>query len=784
MRFQRSPLDVLNTILALIGLLLFVALEFAVPTAIIGIEADLNRLFGRLPEFIALLLILAAQVTVIVANISILVYVVRGRRWRLFGTAVLGIVLTAVAFSILDTWLARPAPPTLDTGSIPGPLLDGETWPDTLWLGCFAAYLMVFSTVLSQRWRRALWWLFAGLVFMRIVTSASLPLDLGVSITLGLAFGSLSLLALGRPDIRPTLEDVEAALASLGVPDPTVAPASVDARGSTPYFATASDGSRVFAKVLTANERYADIMFRFYRRLRFRSLGDEKPFSTLRRAVEHEAMLALMARDIDVQTPRLVGVATVGQPDALLLSYEAVDGKSLDSIPPERMTDDVLRQAWTLVQRLHDKQIAHRDLRLANVFLDDQDRVWIIDFGFGEAACSPDQKSADIAELLASSATVVGSERAVAAAASAVPAEELVLATARLQPLALSTATRGAVKSMDGGLDGLRQEVSRVSGGDAAEPVPLERIKPRTLFTLVVIGAAVYFLLPQVADLPGLFRAMRDIDLAWLAPVILASLATYAGAALGLASSVALRVPYLPALNVSLAGSFVNRLAPVKVAGAALNIRFLQKRGVDLLTAVAGAGLIAMAGGIAHITVTALALLVAGKQQEGLPFKLPDTWIIVAAVVGLLIVIGLALWVPRTAKLIKEKVVPAFKSARDNLLALAKTPRKVVGLFAGGLLVPVSYSACLYFAVMAFGGGLSWAEVAVVFLTIGTLASAAPTPGGVGVVEAALIGGLTAAGLPGEQAVASVFLYRLATFWFPVLPGWGSFTWLQRKEVI
>lgn len=76
------------------------------------------------------------------------------------------------------------------------------------------------------------------------------------------------------------------------------------------------------------------------------------------------------------------------------------------------------------------------------------------------------------------------------------------------------------------------------------------------------------------------------------------------------------------------------------------------------------------------------------------------------------------------------------------------------------------------------------AEVAVVFLTIGTLASAAPTPGGVGVVEVALTGGLTAAGIPAEQAVASVFLYRLATFWFPVLPGWGSFTWLQRNEVI
>ncbi|MFZ0324067.1 MAG: lysylphosphatidylglycerol synthase domain-containing protein, partial [Actinomycetes bacterium] len=62
--------------------------------------------------------------------------------------------------------------------------------------------------------------------------------------------------------------------------------------------------------------------------------------------------------------------------------------------------------------------------------------------------------------------------------------------------------------------------------------------------------------------------------------------------------------------------------------------------------------------------------------------------------------------------------------------------------------------------------------------------SAAPTPGGVGAVEAALIGGLSAAGLPAAIAVASVFLYRLVTFWIPVLPGWGSFVWLERHDEI
>jgi undecaprenyl-diphosphatase len=311
----------------------------------------------------------------------------------------------------------------------------------------------------------------------------------------------------------------------------------------------------------------------------------------------------------------------------------------------------------------------------------------------------------------------------------------------------------------------------------------LQRISPGTLLTLVVIGAAVYFLLPQFADIPGLIGQVKEANLAWVGPVILASLATYAGAALGLASSVAQRVSYPPALAVSLAGSFVNRLAPVKVAGAALNIRFLQRRGIDPLAAVAGAGLIAVAGMIGHLSITGVALLGAGSGG-GLPFELPDVKWIFGGVALVLILIGVAIWVPQAAKLVREQVLPAIRKTQEGLRELARQPRKIIGLIVGGLLVPLSYSLCLYFSTQAFGADISLAAVAVVFLTLGTIASAAPTPGGVGAVEAALIAGLTGVGLASQTAVASVFLYRLATFWVPVLPGWGAFTWLRHADEV
>ncbi len=86
--------------------------------------------------------------------------------------------------------------------------------------------------------------------------------------------------------------------------------------------------------------------------------------------------------------------------------------------------------------------------------------------------------------------------------------------------------------------------------------------------------------------------------------------------------------------------------------------------------------------------------------------------------------------------------------------------------------------------MLAFGGELPLATVGAVYLVGSAVASAAPTPGGLGAIEAALVGGLVAAGLETAVAVPAVLLFRLATFWLPILPGWLSFRWLQRQEYL
>ncbi len=79
----------------------------------------------------------------------------------------------------------------------------------------------------------------------------------------------------------------------------------------------------------------------------------------------------------------------------------AIDGRSLDGVDPDEITDAVLAGIWEQMAILRRHGIAHRDLRLANVFLAADGVVWMIDFGFSELAASDLLLATDLAELVA-----------------------------------------------------------------------------------------------------------------------------------------------------------------------------------------------------------------------------------------------------------------------------------------------------------------------------------------------------------------------------------------------
>jgi len=407
----------------------------------------------------------------------------------------------------------------------------------------------------------------------------------------------------------------------------------------------------------------------------------------------------------------------------------------------------------------------------------------MIDFGFSEIAVPDEILDADVAQLLCSLAVVVGAERAVVSAIGTIGAEAVGEALPRLQTKALSGATQTALKEHPGLLEELRDEVIERCHVETVEYAQLERASRNTIVMVVALVLATYFLFPQFADIPGIATQVKDANWAWTPVIVLASAMTYIAASMSLAGSIPERLPAGPLVTASFGSSFASKLAPAGLGGMALNMRFLQKQGVEKAVAASGIGLNTVGGLIGHVTLIGVFIVWAGRDAFG-SFRLPDPkyFLIGIAIVVVLMLISLA--IPSTRRMLREKLVPILRQAFDGVSTVLRRPGKVALLLGGSMLVTFAYLTTLYFSIEAFGGGLAFATVGAVFLVGSAVAQAAPTPGGLGAVEAALIAGLVAAGLDNTVAVPAVFLYRLFTFWIPILPGWLCFHWLERHEYL
>jgi undecaprenyl-diphosphatase len=454
---SRSPADVLRLLVAAVLTVALLVVEWLFGDTLVDFASHLLEGLAAVPTWILDILVVGARVLAIVLLVAGVVAVVRRNDWRLAVTVAVAAVVAAVIAVLLDGSGAASKPAVAEIHEGLG-LLTNSRFPGAPPLAAAAAGVTAAAPWLKRRWREWAWGLVLATAIVRFII-APVSFDTIRAVFIGWVVGAAVVVVMGGPSRRPRGQAIANGLAAVGVPLARLEQASLDARGSTPYFATGTDGRALFVKALGADERSADLLFRIYRALVRHDLGDERPFDSLRRAVEHEALVAFAAREAGVRTPRVVAVATA-EPNAFVLAYEAVDGKSLDRVDDGAVTDAVIEAVWEQVQLMRVRRIAHRDLRLANIFLAAEGAVWMIDFGFSELAASELLLRNDLAELVASSSLKIGAERATKLAVAAVGPKVLAGALDRLHPWALSGATRTALQRSPGSLDGLRAAVA------------------------------------------------------------------------------------------------------------------------------------------------------------------------------------------------------------------------------------------------------------------------------------------------------------------------------------
>ena len=633
---------------------------------------------------------------------------------------------------------------------------------------------------LPRPWRRVVWAAAGAVALGRVFVGAHLMLDVFGGAALGWAVAAGLHLLWGAPVHRAEPSAVKEALLAAGLRPMTVAPVSLDARGSRPFVVITEPGREdLFVKVIGYHERNADLLFKLFRHIVFRNVEDETPFASPKQQAEHEAFIALLALRAGVKTPTIASVGIAEGGDAWLAEAR-IPGRNLAQSVAEPISDDTLSDVWRQVALLRESRIAHRDLRLANILLDEHHTPWVVDFGFGESAASGRRLDADVAEMLVSMSLKVGVKRAVRTALSILGPAPLLGAAPLLQPLALASATRSATRHRVGLLAQLRTEVAEATDTEVADREVMLRIRWRTLGWIIATIFTTYVLLPQIGQLGQTIAALDDAQWTWLAGALAMSAITYAAASVALMGASPRRLAFGRTMNVQLASSFANRLAPYGIGGAAVSERYLERTGIPRATAIATVAVTVASGAVLHIVELAAVGMWLGRSRLLLTSALPSGWKLLIGFVIVMTLLGVAV----TVLLRRRDWLDRVRAAAHSITEILRQPRRAALLIGGQLAANVAYIAALAFSVFAFGERPSAALVAAVFLAGAAIGSASPTPSGLGVVEASLVAGLMVGGVPAGPAVASVLTYRLATFWLPAAAGFFSFKSLQRHRIL
>ena len=771
----RRPNDAMRLIgWALFTTLLLVVGDVALGTTA-GLEEDLTSAITTLPDLIITVLAWASNLLLLLLPPLILADLALRRRWQTMwvaGAAGVAGWLLSYAFSVLGPEFLSPTLlDALTTGSARGSR-SAIAYP---LLTAVVALASVDGLRGRPRLSFTVWGSVIGFMILLLFDQSATPLALAVSAAGGRVVGLAFRYAVGTVNPRPGGVEVAQALTSVAVPMAFLKWES-ESDDERRYVGTTLDGRTLDVRVIDRDRRSAGLVYQLYRRIRVQAVVERSPTWSVRRVVDQSALPVLAARRHDVRTPDLVAAASVTSESAVL-AFEEIEGlRPFDTLDTNQLTDETLADLWGQVRRLHRAGIAHEELHGGNLALDAAGRVWILGLEYGEIAAEQLTLRIDDAELLVTTALLVGSDRAVRGALQELTAQRLGQALPLLQPIALSRTNRSALKDNGDVLGELRESVVAAFPSAPTEPVHLERLRPRVLVSFFAFAVAVTFMLGQLGSV-NLVSIVTEADPFWAGVSMAASILTYLAAAAATISVSPVVIRWWRTFVVQWAATFVSLIAPAAVGHIGTNSRYLQQAGARPAVAIASVGASQLFVFGSYILLIIGFGAITGRQEG--PDLIPGTTVLVV-VAGMVAIAAIVLAIPVTRRQIMTRIGPTLATTWPRLLETARQPKRIVACIAAALALNLAYAAALFGAVEAYGGSLAFATVGFVYLAAGAVGSAAPTPGGIGAVEAALAAGLTAAGLDGGTAVQAALLFRATTFWIPMVPGWFSFTYLQR----
>jgi uncharacterized protein (TIRG00374 family) len=705
------------------------------------------------------------------------------RRWEIARDIGLSAVGAAAVTGLLILWLGNH-------GGRPGGVVIGDydlSFP-VLRIALFAAVATAALPYLA-RGLQVIVEIFITLVALATAVGGhGLPLNVVGSLVIGWGTTAVVRLAFGSPLGLPSADDVRRLLADFGISVGHLQPMPQQAWGAAKYEATDDSSRRLAIAVYGRDAAGGRLLTKAGRFLLYRDSGPTLTLTRLQQ-VQREAFFALRAGQAGVAVPELVEAGTAGPSKDAVLVYRLPSAISLAEAGPDDVGDGALDDIYRQLLILRKARIAHGAISGDALLIDPAGQTAVLaDFRNAIGSASVDQLDQDLAGALAATAVTVGAERAGDAAARCLEPEVVAGALRHLHKPSLDPAIWRRLRSNSGLLDEVRQQAARSASIELPELAQPRRVSWPTL--ILIIGTLIggWALIGVLIDVSKSFDTVIGADWLWVIIALVLAQLAYASSAVETLGSVSGPLPFGRALAVEVANAF-SGLAGGAPAVFATRVRFYQKQGYDATVALSSGAIMTVASWIATGVVFVVSLPFAwgsihlqATPESGGDSKL--VWIILAVVVLVGVVLGLAVAVPRLRRLAAEKLRPRVRDVWGNLRQVASSPRKLLLLLGGALGRELLIAMALSVSLRAFGDHLRLPVIIVVIVLAAIVGAVAPSPGGMGVVEAGMILGLTAAGVSEADATAAVFIQRLFTSYLPPIWGWFTLVWLRRRDYL
>ena len=666
------------------------------------------------------------------------------------------------------------------------------------------------------------------LALTAVVNGSGLPISVLASLAVGWGVTAVVHLGFGSPLGLPSTGEVQLLLGDLRIAIADVAPAPKQEWG-VGRFGGVVEGSPVDVSVYGRDASDAQLLAKTVRFLFYRDSGPTLAL-TRRQQVEHEAYLTLMADRAGARVPVVLAAGPAGPArDAVLVTrpppgrplsafvpsvvppagvegavppaVDTPDGDDPPSVgatvpdgevsPGPVVADHTLDSIFGQLLILRAARLAHGALSTATIVVDDEGSAGFVDFRTASTVASTDQLDRDMAASVAAMSVAAGPERTLASAVRCVPSEAIVGALPYLQRAALDPVAARTLRGKKSLLVELREQGARAMGVEVPKLIEPRRISWVTLALVAGTLIGGWALIGVLINVTKSWSTITGAAWGWVAVTFVLAQAAYPAIAVTTVGSVTNPLPYGRTVALELSDTFV-ALAGGSMAVLATRVRFFQQEGYTPTVAVSSGVLVSTASWIVKGALFLIALPLAignmhfdtTPSSDGSSSSSHLVWLIVVAVVVVGVGLGLVFAIPRWRRLAAAKLRPKASEVWSHLKLLAGHPRNLVEIFGGSAAAQIFVALALGASLHAFGDRLDLATLIVV-LTLGSmLGGISPVPGGMGVVEAGMIIGLTAAGINESDAVAAVFVQRLFTAYLPPIWGWFVLVWMRKKEYL